>query len=74
MNNILEYENLRPEQAAAFVKRSVKTLANYRSKGGGPKFSRVGNRITYRLDDLRAWLNSGHRTSTSVAMHEAAAA
>jgi hypothetical protein len=31
------------------------TLANWRSKGLGPKFTRIGGRIFYPLADLKRW-------------------
>lgn len=34
---------------------SVRTLANWRWAGTGPKFTRVGGRILYPVDDLVAW-------------------
>lgn len=55
---------LTPDEAAAFLGRSVKTLANYRSRGGGPPYFKRG-RIYYREDDLTAWLNAAQKTSTS---------
>lgn len=50
---------------------SEKTLANLRSKGGGPAYIKKNNRIYYRYEDVIAWLESGLRTSTSAAMREA---
>lgn len=29
--------------------------ANYRYRGNGPKFFRVGRKIFYRLEDIEAW-------------------
>lgn len=34
---------------------SVRTLANWRWTGSGPKFTRAGGRILYRLDQLIQW-------------------
>lgn len=34
---------------------SLKTLANWRSTGGGPAFTKVGNRVFYRLPDVLEW-------------------
>lgn len=33
------------------------TLANWRSKGKGPEFVKVGSRVVYPLDKLEAWEN-----------------
>ena len=70
MENSLTSEYLSPAQAAAFLGRSVKTLANYRHKGTGPAYRKRG-RIYYLRSDLIAWLDGARRTSTSKAMHEA---
>lgn len=32
-----------------------KTLRNWASLGQGPKFSKFGNRVRYRLADVEAW-------------------
>lgn len=34
---------------------STKTLANWRVRGFGPKFLKLGNRIVYPLDQILAW-------------------
>ncbi|KWA45808.1 hypothetical protein WL27_05360 [Burkholderia multivorans] len=34
---------------------AIGTLANWRSAGTGPTFSRIGGRILYRLDALVEW-------------------
>ncbi len=33
------------------------TLANWRSRGKGPKFHKVGKHIRYRLSEVAAWLD-----------------
>lgn len=35
---------------------SVKSLANLRSAGVGPKYYRRGRRIFYKVSDVRDWL------------------
>lgn len=45
-------------EAAAWTKFSVGTLANWASKGEGPRYFRVAGKTRYRLDDLKAWLAS----------------
>lgn len=42
-----------------------KTLANWRSSGGGPVFFKVGGRVIYDDADVDTWLASRRRTSTS---------
>ena len=44
--------------AAAFVGLSVKTLANMRSDGTGPKYLKVGSKVLYRVSDLEDWIDS----------------
>lgn len=34
---------------------SVRTLANWRWSGTGPKFLKLGGRVVYALPDLEAW-------------------
>lgn len=34
------------------------TLANWRSQGRGPSFTRVGKRVMYRMSDVVAWEQS----------------
>ena len=36
---------------------SVRTLANWRWAGNGPKFTRVGGRILYEMSQLLEWEN-----------------
>lgn len=42
--------------AAAFLKRSPRTLRNWRSQGVGPAFVNVGRNVRYRLIDLERWV------------------
>ena len=48
---------LTPEELSARYNRrvSIKTLANWRSKGDGPAFTKVGGRVFYRLPDVLDW-------------------
>ena len=36
-------------------KVSVKTLANWRSTGTGPAYTKIGGRVFYALDDVERW-------------------
>lgn len=38
---------------------SIQALANYRLRGKGPKFIRIGRTIRYREADIREWLTAG---------------
>lgn len=53
--------------AAAMLGVSLRTLANWRTRGIGPAFVRIGavhSRTLYRLDDLNTWLDN-NRVETS---------
>lgn len=39
-----------------FAGLSIKSLANLRSQGRGPRFFRRGRRIYYNVQDVRSWL------------------
>lgn len=57
---------LTPAQAAAFLNLTPRWLELSRYNGDGPPFVRVSSRcVRYRVDDLRAWIGSRIRTSTS---------
>ena len=49
---------LRTPDAAAYLGLSASTLEKMRSKGGGPRFKRLGGRaIGYDVRDLDRWLD-----------------
>lgn len=54
-----------PEEAARHLGLQPSTLANLRWKGGGPPFTKFGNRVRYFFDDIEEWARSRRRTSTS---------
>lgn len=57
---------LTPQQAAAYLAVSRRTLEAWRMKGGGPKYHRLTARaVRYRRDELDSWLSgrSFHHTS-----------
>ena len=59
-------ELISEKPAAAFTGQSVRTLQDYRSKGGGPKYYRLSPKcIRYRRADLREWAESRQATSTA---------
>lgn len=43
---------------------AIRTLSNWRSLGIGPKFTKIGGRILYRLDEVEAWERSRTTDST----------
>lgn len=60
-------------QAAQFLGLGLRTLANWRCRGEGPAFLRVGRSVKYDRRDLEAWLDGRRFRSTSEADHAAAA-
>lgn len=60
-------EYLTPLELAARYKGSitVRTLANWRSTGHGPKFTKIGGRVLYPVDAVMEWEKS--RTKTDAA-------
>jgi hypothetical protein len=59
---------LTPDQAATVLSQSPKTLANQRSKGNGPRFSKLSNRaVRYKYQHLMDFAESRSKMSTSEA-------
>jgi predicted DNA-binding transcriptional regulator AlpA len=56
---------LRTPEASTFVGLSIRTLEKHRIYGTGPRYSKLGGRVVYRLEDLQAWVDSGAKASTS---------
>jgi len=56
---------LSADEAAAFLKRSPRTLEKWRRNGYGPRFSRVGRGVVYRKHVLLAWLEENEGSSTA---------
>ena len=56
---------LRTPEAARFLGLSARTLEKHRYFGSGPAYRRIGGRVVYCVDDLRAWADLGTKYSTS---------
>ena len=56
---------LRTPEAARFLGLSGRTLEKHRTYGTGPRYSKLGGRVVYKVDDLQAWVNRGAKASTS---------
>ena len=56
---------LRTPDAARLVGLSIRTLEKHRIYGTGPRYSKLGGRVVYNAEDLRAWVESGAKASTS---------
>jgi len=46
---------LTAKQAAHYLGMQVKTLANMRWRGEGPRYRRHGGQVRYHIDDLDEW-------------------
>lgn len=56
---------LRTPEAARFLGLSGRTLEKHRTYGTGPKYRKIGGRVVYALEDLKAWSDLGAKTSTA---------
>ena len=56
---------LRTPEAARLVGLSIRTLEKHRIYGTGPRYSKLGGRVVYRVEDLQAWVERGAKASTS---------
>lgn len=56
------------KDAASVLGLSALTLCDWRCKGHGPRFVKIGHRsVRYRMGDLQAWLNDRVYGSTAEA-------
>ena len=55
---------LRTPEAARFLSLSGRTLEKHRTYGTGPAYRKIGGRVVYAVDDLKAWADRGIKTST----------
>ena len=56
---------LRTPEAARVLSLSGRTLEKHRTYGTGPAYRKLGGRVVYALEDLKAWADRGAKTSTS---------
>jgi len=56
---------LNQKQAAKILTVKEKTLEAWRTRGGGPRFKRIGRLIRYTPNDLQEFVRSSTRASTS---------
>jgi len=57
-------------EAAKYLRLSPRTLERQRVSGTGPRFTKAGKRVLYRLDELDTWTDA--RTFASTAEADAA--
>lgn len=53
------------QEAAAYLRLAPSTLERYRVAGTGPRYSKHGDRVVYRLDRLDEWSRARERVSTT---------
>ena len=58
-------ELINEEQASAILNVSPRTLQDWRVRGCGPKFRKLGRAVRYRLEDLETFVNENVHQSTS---------
>ncbi|MCK1636942.1 DNA-binding protein [Bradyrhizobium sp. 157] len=51
--------------AAWYLRTDGRTLEKHRTYGTGPAYRKLGGRVVYALEDLKAWADRGAKTSTS---------
>jgi predicted DNA-binding transcriptional regulator AlpA len=64
-NAALPPRYLRTPEAARFLGLSGRTLEKHRTYGTGPAYRKLGARVVYALEDLKAWADRGTKKSTS---------
>lgn len=47
---------LLPDEAAAWLGMSPRTLSDWRIAGTGPRFVKIGRLVRYRVADLQEWV------------------
>ena len=55
------------DRAARYLAVQKKTMCNWRTRGDGPPFLRIGRSVRYSPADLDAWLDARRFHSTSEA-------
>jgi predicted DNA-binding transcriptional regulator AlpA len=56
---------LTEHEVANLLTLSIKTVRNWRLSGFGPPHLKLGRLVRYRVSDVKAWLKTRERTSTS---------
>ena len=52
----MKRQYLNPKEVEDAYGFKVGTLANWRCQGKGPKYSKIGHVIRYRIEDVDRWL------------------
>lgn len=56
--------NLVTKAAARFLGVSHRTLEDWRLRGGGPRFIKLGRRVVYTMSDLLEFVDGCRRSNT----------
>ena len=56
---------LRTPEAGRILGLSGRTLEKHRTYGTGPRYRKLGGRVVYAEEELRAWADTGLRQSTT---------
>jgi predicted DNA-binding transcriptional regulator AlpA len=51
-------------ELTAMLKIKVNTLADWRHRGKGPRYIKVGQLVRYRRSDVESWLEDNTRSQT----------
>jgi len=54
-----------PQEVADYLRKPVKTLAEWRYRGIGPAYHRSGRDVRYQWDDVTAWLAQQRRETVN---------
>jgi excisionase family DNA binding protein len=57
--------NLTPQEAAERLRTSVGTLSNWRVRGEGPRFIKLGRKVLYPLAEIEAFEQRQLRANTA---------
>lgn len=52
-------------EAAKLLRLSPRTLERHRVSGTGPRFTKAGRRVLYRISELEAWVEARTFASTA---------
>lgn len=69
MPSIASTELLTPSELASRLSVSTKTLANWRVRGEGPKFKKIGASVRYDARAVAEWERAREFSSTTQAQH-----
>lgn len=54
-----------PQELARRLRLSTGTLANWRARGEGPKFMKIGKKVLYPVDEVSAYEQQALRQNTA---------